>query len=411
MKASQHQQRALHNFAIDDGELLMGEQRVSEYFADPNVGPTFFYSTDAITRRVAAVRAALPPSVRLQYAIKANPYPPLLELMRNLVDGFDVASGGELRLARQVAGPDFRIGFAGPGKNDAELRAAVMDGCTIQVESPTEFERIRSLAAEEGCIAATALRINPDFELRGSGMKMSGAATPFGMPPDVASKLLPETPSTSTRFAGLHIYAGSQCLDATAISDAQEASLTLAASLLDAAPDHRVDINIGGGFGIPYFAQDELLDLDQVGMRLNALTTRFGERFPKARIVVELGRYLVGESGVYLTRVLDRKSIRGKIFLICDGGLHHHLAASGNFGQVIRRNYPTMVVNRLNESTTSTATVVGRLCTPLDVIASDIAIPDVSVGDIVGVFQSGAYGPTASPSQFLGHPPPVERLL
>ena len=133
-------------------------------------------------------------------------------------------------------------------------------------------------------------------------------------------------------------------------------------------------------------------------------------QLPSASIVIELGRYIVGEAGVYVTRVVDRKESRGRTYLVVDGGLHHQVAASGNFGAAIRRNYP-LVVGTQMEGPTETVTVVGCLCTPLDLLGDRVDVPHADVGDLVVIFQAGAYGLTASPTAFLGHPAPVEVLV
>ena len=167
-------------------------------------------------------------------------------------------------------------------------------------------------------------------------------------------------------------------------------------------------VNLGGGFGIPYFHGEQVLDVEQVG---EALKDALNGRHPLLRettFAIELGRWLVGECGVYLTRIVDRKVSHGKTFLVTDGGMHHQLAASGNFGQVIRRNYPVAIANRFGEPPAEEVTVVGCLCTPLDRLADDVMLPRAEVGDLVAVFLAGAYGLSASPQAFLGQQPALE---
>ncbi len=170
-------------------------------------------------------------------------------------------------------------------------------------------------------------------------------------------------------------------------------------------------LNLGGGFGIPYFPGEQRLDLAPIGANLHAIVERARTDLPEASIVIELGRYLVGEAGIYVTRIIDRKVSRGQVFLVTDGGLNHHLSASGNFGQVIRKNYPVAIGNRMDSAEREIASVVGPLCTPLDLLADRMELPVAQVGDLVVVFQSGAYGASASPQAFLGHPPCVEVLV
>ena len=170
-------------------------------------------------------------------------------------------------------------------------------------------------------------------------------------------------------------------------------------------------LNLGGGFGIPYFPGEQRLDLAPIADNLQRLRERAARDLPAATIVLELGRYLVGEAGVYVTRILDRKESRGKVFLVTDGGLNHHLSASGNFGQVIRKNYPVAIGNRQGDAALEEATVVGPLCTPLDLLADRMTLPVAQAGDLVVVFQSGAYGASASPQAFLGHAACTEVLV
>ncbi|MEO7177238.1 MAG: pyridoxal-dependent decarboxylase, exosortase A system-associated, partial [Allosphingosinicella sp.] len=170
-------------------------------------------------------------------------------------------------------------------------------------------------------------------------------------------------------------------------------------------------VNLGGGFGIPYFATEASLDVESVGAALAQTLANRPPILATSSFAIELGRWLVGESGVYLTRIVDRKVSRGKTFLVTDGGLHHMLAASGNFGQLLRRNYPVAIANRFGAPAGEEASIVGCLCTPLDRLADDVMIPSAEVGDLVAVFLAGAYGLSASPAAFLGHPPALEMAV
>jgi diaminopimelate decarboxylase len=279
------------------------------------------------------------------------------------------------------------------------------------VESPREVRVLADICARTGIAARVAVRVNPDFELKSSGMKMGGGAKPFGVDAEQVPALLAEIGRLGLRFEGFHIYSGSQNLRADSICAAQRSAYELACRLAAHAPAAPSVINIGGGFGIPYFAGERALDLGPIRDNLGALSERVARDFPAADLVLELGRYLVGEAGVYVCRVVDRKVSRGEVFLVTDGGLHHHLAASGNFGQVIRKNYPVAIGNRLGSDDVETATVVGPLCTPLDLLAERTVLPVAQEGDFVVVYQSGAYGLTASPLGFLSHPAPAELLV
>ncbi len=377
------------------------------------VGRTPFYAYDrgVIDRRVAELRRALPGTVHLHYAIKSNPMPAVVQHLARLVDGLDVASAGEMLVALDTDTPPDRISFAGPGKTDAELIQAVAAGVVINIESPRELDVIERCGVELGVRPRFAVRVNPDFELKSSGMKMGGGPKQFGIDAEAVPDLLDRAKRMDVRFEGLHIFSGSQNLRPESIVEAQQKSVELALRLAERTPSPIRLLNIGGGFGIPYFPGDKPLDLGPIGENLAAVCARVAKQLPEAQIVIELGRYLVGEAGVYVCRVIDRKISRGEVFLVTDGGLHHHLAASGNFGQVIRKNYPVVVANRVAGTEREIANVVGPLCTPLDLLGSKMELARAEPGDLIAVLQSGAYGPTASPTAFLGHPAPLEILV
>jgi diaminopimelate decarboxylase len=402
---------AMDQFAVEGGELLVGGERLSLLAA--RVGQTPFYAYDrALLRaRVAQLRQVLPPEVKLHYAMKANPMPALVACMARLVDGIDVASAGELKLALDAGANPKEVSFAGPGKRDAELRQAVASRVLVNLESFREVAVLQAASDELGLPARVAVRVNPDFELKGSGMKMGGGPKQFGVDVEQIPALLVDIGRAGLAFEGFHLFAGSQNLRAESICEAQQKSFDLACRLAKDAPAPVRFLNLGGGFGIPYFPGDQRLDLAPIGRNLAELAQRARVEMPQAAMVIELGRYLVGEAGVYVARVLDRKLSRGQVYLVTDGGLHHHLAASGNFGQVVRKNYPVGIGTRMDAPTREMVSVVGPLCTPLDLLADRMNLPVAQVGDLVVVFQSGAYGASASPQSFLGHPACVEVLV
>jgi diaminopimelate decarboxylase len=395
------------------GDLLVAGQPLTRLAE--RVGQTPFYVVDRglLRARVAELRAALPASVKLHYAMKANPMPALVQFMAGLVDGIDVASAGELQVALDAGADPAEVSFAGPGKRDIELRQAVAGGVLVNVESLRELPVLAAASQALGVPARVALRVNPDFELKGSGMKMGGGPKQFGLDVEVIPDAMARIVALGLQFEGFHLYAGSQNLKAESICEAQRQSYALAVRLSRVAPAKLGPVrflNLGGGFGIPYFAGEQRLDLAPIGENLAALRERAARELPQAAFVIELGRYLVGEAGLYVSRVVDRKVSRGQVFLVCDGGLHHALAASGNFGQVVRKNYPVTVVQRQPDAATENASAVGPLCTPLDLLADRMTLPVAQVDDLVVVFQSGAYGPSASPQAFLGHPRCAEVL-
>jgi diaminopimelate decarboxylase len=338
--------------------------------------------------------------------------PAVVQHLAGLVDGLDVASTLEMQTALDTQMPSARITFAGPGKTSAEIVQAVAAGVTIEMESATEAQRVIQAGELLGIRPRVAVRVNPDFQVKGSGMRMGGGPQQFGVDAEQVAEFLAGLAAADLEILGFHVFAGSQNLNAEILCEAQRKTAELILALAEKAPEPLRYVNLGGGFGIPYFDKDAPLDLTSIGANLaELLEGMISPNLPDAEVVIELGRYIVGECGVYVTRVVDRKVSRGRTYLIVDGGMHHQLAASGNFGQVIRRNYPIAVGNRLTEPAGSTTTVVGCLCTPLDLLGDDVCLPDAQIGDSIVVFQAGAYGLTASPTAFLGHPLPSEVLV
>ena len=394
--------------AAANGRLLIGRRDCETLVAAAGGSPLFVYDFLRVAAQAARFRSAFPSEIALHFAAKANPYPPLLEAMARLVDGFDVASAGEFE---RVAGLGLPVSFAGPGKRDDELEAAIASGVTINLESEGEADRALAIAERVGRRPSLAVRVNPPFGLKGAGMKMGGLASQFGVDHDRVPALVHKIIARDAHWEGLHIYAGSQALDADAVIALQGETIQLAASLANAIGTSPAQVNLGGGFGIPYFANDRPLDIDRVGKSLAKALENKPETLRPTRFAIELGRWLVGEAGVYLTRIVDRKESRGRTFLITDGGLHHMLAASGNFGQLLRRNYPVAIATRFAGPAVDEASIVGSLCTPLDLLADEVLLPRGQVGDLVAVFCAGAYGLTASPQSFLSQPAAREMLI
>lgn len=399
-------------FAAEEGMLLIGGCGAASLVDEAGDTPLFAYDMAIVEAQVRRLRAAMPAELGIHYAVKANPYAPLLARMAELVDGFDVASAGEMRAALEAGMPATEISFAGPGKRDDEIEAAVAAGVTLNLESEGEAERALAIAARIGARARLAVRVNPDFDLRGSGMRMGGGAKPFGVDAERAAALALRVVEGGAEWRGWHIFAGSQALDPLALIETQAATLDLAGRLSEQVGRTPPLVNLGGGFGIAYFPGDAPLDIRPIGVALREVLAKRAAILGESRFAIELGRWLVAEAGVYLTRVVDVKVSQGETFAVVDGGLHHQLAASGNFGTVVRRNYPIALANRFGaESAGEPVTVVGCLCTPLDRLGDKVALPPVQVGDLVAIFLAGAYGATASPAAFLGHPAAKELLV
>ena len=395
-----------------DGELAIGGRKVSDLVTEAGGTPLFVYSREHLDRRVAELRAAMPERLAIHYAVKANSWRPVLEHMAGLVDGFDIASGGELAMVIAAGIDPALVSFAGPGKRDSEIEGAIDAGATLNCESENEVRRALAIADRLGKTPRLAVRVNPDFELRGSGMKMGGGAKPFGLDAERVPALAREIIAAGADWQGLHIFTGSQALDAEAIAETQGNVLALADRLAREIGNGPLPkLNMGGGLGIPYFAGDTPVDLTRVGEQLAKHLETLPETLVDTELCIELGRYLVGEAGVYLCSVVDRKESHGEIYVITDGGLHHQLAASGNFGTVVRRNYPVAIASRFDAAPEEEANVVGCLCTPLDRLADKAHLPRAEVGDIVAVFCAGAYGASASPAMFLGQGPARELLV
>jgi len=402
---------AMSQFAVVDDELVVGGVPLSLLAERVGRTPFYVYEQRLLDERVASLRAILPAGVKLHYAMKANPMPALVAHMAGIVDGLDVASAGELRVALDTGMDPAEISFAGPGKREVEIDAAVAAGILVNIESFREIGLMAKAADRLSRRARAAVRVNPDFELKSSGMRMSGGPKQFGIDAEEVPRALAAIGTSGIAFEGFHIFSGSQNLRGEAIIESQNKAVDLAIELASHAPTPVRTLNIGGGFGIPYFPGEQPLDLAPIGTHLTELSRRTNQALPDASLVIELGRYLVGECGLYVCRIIDRKVSRGQVFLVTDGGLHHHLAASGNFGQVLRKNYPVVIGNRVHGEGREIASVVGPLCTPLDLLADRMELAQAREGDLVAVFQSGAYGFTASPHAFLSHPEPVEVLV
>ncbi len=400
----------MDQFDIVNNELKIGTLSLSQLAASVGQTPFYAYDRRVIKKQVDTLRNTFPKEIHLHYAIKANPMPAVVQYMATLVDGFDLASAGEMRVALDTNMATKHISFAGPGKTDKELTQAIASEIVINMESENEMERISKIADALNLTPNVAIRVNPDFELKASGMKMSGGPKQFGVDAERVPEMLKRLAELNLQFYGFHIFSGSQNLNADSIIDAHNKTFELAIRLSEHAPCPPQLLNIGGGLGIPYFPGETRIALEPIANNLKSLLPDVKKQLPDAEIVMELGRFLVGESGVYVSKVIDKKVSRGETYLITDGGLHHHLAASGNFGQVIRKNYPAMIGNKV-EGEKELANVVGPLCTPLDILANKMDLTEANIGDLVVIFQSGAYGYTASPERFLSHPAVKEVLV
>ncbi len=403
-------QSALSHFDQFDGELIIGGKKVS-HLVDKYGTPLYVYDRNVIRKRYESLKA-LPSDVQVHYAVKANPNLDIIAEMAKYYSGFDVASKGEIQKIIEAGLSPGHANFAGPGKRIDELKFAIEQGIgSISIENPQEFYIIEELCSSLRKTVSVLVRINPPFELAQSGVKMGGGPKQFGIDSENAAKLIQRImSSTFVRFVGIHIFAGTQNLSADQLALTFDKILGYALSLQKSENIPIKVLNMGGGFGIPLYSHEKELDIESLGKSLRFLLEKYRKDLPETKFVIELGRFLVGECGVYICRVLYKKLSRGQIFLIMDGGMHHHLAASGNFGQsLIRRPMPITVLNKLN-APLQKAHVVGPLCTPLDTFGF-VDLPEASEGDLIGVLNSGAYAFSASPQLFLSHPAPKEILV
>jgi diaminopimelate decarboxylase len=398
-------------FPSSSSELSFGEVRVSA-LADAYGTPLFVYDRSVIDKKWDLLRNALPPRFSICYSVKANPNRTILQCFLAKGAGLEVASAGEFCQALTAGCPAEKIFFAGPGKTEAELELVLSKGIgEIHLESVREAERVATIARHRGIRARVALRVNPSGEAEGGAMRMGGRPAAFGVDEESLDEVLDRLSSLpALDFRGIHLFAGTQILDHQILVSQYFKGLEIAARIAVRLKRPLHTLDFGGGFGTPYFPHEHELDTRKLREALDTLmkSVENDALFAGTQFMVEPGRYLVGEAGVYVTRVYDIKVSRGKKFLIVDGGMNHHLAASGNLGQTIKRNYPVALLNRLGQATVETVDVVGPLCTPLDVLARGANLPRAEVGDLIGVFQSGAYARSASPLGFLSHPAPPE---
>ena len=402
---------ALSNFSFRNGELIAGGVPLAS-LAEEHGTPVYIYDTDIIRKKCQALRDHLPRNLKIYFAVKANPHAEVIRLLGDLCDGFDVASSGEAERVIQAGIDPEKISFAGPGKTLAELRYSIDEKIgALSIESEREFDHIRTICKRHQKTANVIVRVNPDFDLSQSGMKMGGGPKQFGVDSERVPALIKAIKKEKSVLCNaIHIYAGSQNLSADQLLEQFEKILEYSASLVAQTGIHLTHLNMGGGFGIPYFAHDQELDLASVGQGLEKQLNRYGSKLGNTSFIIELGRYLVGESGIYMAKILYKKISKGQMFLVTDGGMHHHLAASGNFGQsLVRRPMPITLANRQDERTEKVH-VTGPLCTPLDTFGY-VELPRAQEGDLVCVLNSGAYGFSASPIGFLSHPPPKEVIV
>jgi diaminopimelate decarboxylase len=394
-----------------DNQLVFAGKTPSELDHIAGGTPCYVYDRNQIKTNIIALKNDLPKKIKLHYAIKANPMPNLVAYAANYLDGLDVASHQELLTALSTGIEPCKVSIAGPGKTQKSLLAAIISGVVINVESKTELVRIQNIASLHKKQANVAFRINPDFELKGAAMKMSGGPKQFGIDAEVFAEVFSIADESSINFVGFHIFSGSQNLSVDALLESYRNALELAFVLSEQINIIPKQINIGGGIGINYHSGQVPVDIKNLCLGLHEILHDLAAKLIDTEVHLELGRFLVANAGMYLCKIVDIKESRGKHFWVCDGGMHHNLANSGNLGQVFRKNYPVFLANCIESEHLQQVDIVGPLCTPLDIIASNISLPSGEIGDYVAVMLSGAYGASASPQGFLSQGKALEVLL
>lgn len=399
-------------FPEASGELTVGGIPASRLAAEHGT-PLYVYDAGILRGRFAALRGALPDPMEVHYSVKANPNPAVIRCLVAEGAGCEIASAAEYLRARAAGCSPARIVFAGPAKGEAELELVVREGIgEIHVESGEEIATLAAIAAALGKDVDVAVRVNPAPEAAGGAMQMGGRATAFGFDEEgLLEVALAILGAGRLRLRGVHVFAGTQILDAGVLLHQWRHAIAISARLAAATGERIRTVDLGGGLGIPYFPRDPELDLEALRSGAAALVAALPPALAGVRLLVEPGRFLAGPAGVYLARVRAVKRSRGATFVVLDGGMNHHLAASGNLGQVLKRDYPIVNASRPSAPPALRARVCGPLCTPLDTLGREVLLPETRPGDLIAVLQSGAYGLSASPVGFLSHPTPAEVLV
>jgi len=394
-----------------DGQLLIGGYSAEELVAEAGGTPLFVYDNNIVGAQIARFKGAMADGIALHYSVAANPYEPLLEFLGRYVDGFRIVSGGELKRLKSAQLAGIPMNFAGPGKLDSELEAAVHAGATISVESEGEAGRAIRAAERVGIRPKISVRVTPPFAMEEGLLTIGSRPSPFGVDAERVPSLVLGLIEAGVDWRGLHMFAGSQCLDAEAIAAVHRVTIVHAGEIAEAIGKPIPELNLGSGFDVACRPGDAPLDIDRVAVALNETLCNGPSLLATTRFTIELGRWLVGEAGVYLTRVVDRTESCGLTFLTTDGGGHHLIGATGSLGERGMANFPIAVAHRFGEPAEEEVTVTGCLCTPYDVLGDEVGLPRAEVGDLIAVFCAGAYGLSASPQGWESRPPAREMLV
>jgi len=397
--------------ASESGQLMIGGYSAEELVAEAGGTPLFVYDNNIVGAQVARFKGAMADGIGLHYSVTANPYEPLLEFLGRYVDGFRVVSLGELRRLQDAKLAGIPMNFAGPGKLDIELEETIKAGATISIES--EGEAVRAIRAGEkvGIQPKVSVRVTPPFTIEAGSVTLGSTASPFGVDAERVPAVVQGLIEAGVDWRGLHMFAGSQCLDAEGLAEVHRVTVDHAGEIADMIGEPIPELNLGSGFDVACRPGDEPLDIDRVAVALNHTLCNAPPLLATTRFTIELGRWLVGESGVYLTRLLDRTESCGQTFLTTDGGGHHLIGATGSLGERGMSNFPIAIANRFGAPPEEQVTVTGCLCTPFDMLGDQVSLPRAEEGDLIAVFCAGAYGLSASPQAWESRPLAREMLV
>lgn len=397
--------------AAPDGQLQIGGVPVEELIAQSGGTPLFVYDNNIIGGQIARLRAAMPDGLAVFYSVSANPSEELLSFIGRYIDGFRVVSRGELDRLKRAGLAGIPITFAGPGKRDDELEAGIAAGAVISVESEGEARRAILAGERLGIRPRLAVRVNPPFSIDGGNVELGPRPSPFGIDPERVPALVRGLLEADVDWRGLHLFSGAQCLDDIALIEAHRAIIDCAGAIAEHLGLPIPELNLGGGFDVPCFDGEKPLDLYRMANALHEAICAAPELLATTRLSLELGRWIVAEAGVYLSRILDRNTSCGETFLTTDGGGHHLLRATGCLQQRGHANYPIAVATRFDAPAEEQVTVTGCLATPHDVLGDEVMLPRAEPGDLIAIFAAGAYGPSASPQGWESRPPAHEIVV
>ena len=392
-------------------ELYVGGLPVTE-LVEKYGEPMYVYDAEVIESQYRKLKSVLPEQIEIFYSMKANPNVSLVSFLSRLTTGVDVSSLREMYVAEQAGFTPDRMLFVGPSKSERELREAISKKIfLLVVESEQELLQADKIAGELGVTANIALRINPAFDAAGSKLKMGGGARQFGVDEEGVESILRQAANLRhARVTGIHVYLGTRILDYDVAWKNTRYVLELAQRLRETSGIELSLVDFGGGLGVPYFNGEHDFDIEKFGEEFRKFFDVYLASMPPTRYIMELGRYLVAESGIYVTRARYVKKSRGQKFVLVSGGMNHHQATT-SIGSLVKNHFPMEVLNKMGLPKEEEAHVCGPLCTPADVLGKSVKMTEVEPGDLLGLLKSGAYGLTASPLKFLSHDHPIEVMV